>query len=165
MVARFLVALSILFSTSMAQARPHDCAIFYMGTGGQLFAGALQWLADAFQGENPNAYVEIRHHWDRRSVPEFCRNPLLVGHSMGAVRAVAIGNATGFGRVITIDPPNFLSLDSDLPTVNFYIRGDWLGGGTVRGACNVNLACHGLSHISLPSSCEVYWEVLKIPYF
>ncbi len=132
-----------------------------MGSGGHLFAGALKDLARAFQAENPEAHVETRHHWDVRAVPSFCKNPLLVGHSLGAIRAVEIGNQTDRGRVISIDPPR-VSLYSRLPTVNFYNSFSFLGGGTVTGSArNVNLSSECITHLLLAGSRTVYEEVLR----
>lgn len=145
----------------------HDCAIFYMGAGGNFYATAIRHQAENFRRANPNVRtVEVRRHQDFRPVPAECKNPLLVGHSMGALRAMGAGNEARRGRVISIDPPNWFTgifgVQSLQPTVNFFsCPPSPFGCGKVPGARNVDLSKERRGHVRLPYSPLVTQEVTR----
>ena len=158
--------LALLSPPAHAQASKHDCAIFYMGAGGYMFAAALSTRADEFRRANPKAYVDIRHHWSTAAVP-VCKNPLIVGHSLGAIKAVKVGNALRKGRVISIDPPDWYTraygLRANQPTMNFFhCPASPYGCGRVSGSAqNVDLSKEGLTHVFLPYSRTIAREVMR----
>lgn len=146
-------------STSAA----HDCVILYMGAGGDFFASALRHQAENARARFPKAVVEMRYHFDARPVPASCRNPLLIGHSMGALRVNQLGNAAKRGRVIMIDAPNWAGVRrATVPTINFFhCPPSPFGCGRIVGGVNVNLSAERRRHVRLPYSPRITQEVKR----
>lgn len=146
-------------------AGKHDCAIFYMGAGGDFFASAIRHQAENFRIANPRVtIVEVRYHVDMRAIPAACKNPLIVGHSMGARRAIIVGNKARRGRVISIDVPNWIipSMVTTRPTMNFFsCPPSPFGCGKVRGATNIDLSAERRGHVGLPYSRRITAEVTR----
>ncbi|TXH46995.1 MAG: hypothetical protein E6Q97_28325 [Desulfurellales bacterium] len=150
-----------------------DCVVLYMGAGGNFFASAIRHQAENARRRFPKAMVEVRRHQDVRRLPATCRNPLFIGHSMGALRAVKQGNAHARGRVISIDPPNWypnngitwqprVVLTAKVPTVNFFhCPPSPFGCGKVKGARNVDLSKERRGHVRLPYSPLITQEVTR----
>lgn len=137
-----------------------------MGAGGNFFASAIRHQAENFRRANPKVrMVEVRRHQDSRAVPAACKNPLLVGHSMGALRAMKAGNAAKRGRVISLDPPSWAGTSfSSRPTVNFYqCTAFQFGCGKVTGPAvrNVDLTKERRGHVRLPYSPRITQEVTR----
>lgn len=153
-------------TASTPPAVVHDCVILYMGAGGDFFASAIRHQAENARRRFPKAIVEVRYHFDARPLPATCRNPLFVGHSMGAIRAVKQGNKHKRGRVISIDPPNWhtlvFGLEATVPTVNFYhCPPSPFGCGLVKGARNIDISDERRGHVLLPYSPRVTREVQR----
>lgn len=146
-----------------AVATGHDCVILYMGAGGDFFASALRHQAENARRRFPNARVEMRYHFDGRAVPATCKNPLLIGHSMGALRVNKLGNAAKRGRVIMIDAPDWAGVQvAKVPTVNFFhCPPSPFGCGKVKGARNVDLSKERRGHVRLPYSPLITQEVTR----
>ncbi len=140
-----------------------DCVFLYMGAGGDFFASALRHQAENARRRFPKARVEMRYHFDRRAVPATCKNPLLIGHSMGALRVNKLGNAAKRGRVIMIDAPDWAGVQvAKVPTVNFFhCPPSPFGCGKVKGARNVDLSKERRGHVRLPYSPLITQEVTR----
>jgi hypothetical protein len=175
LVLAMTVALSTCTATAPVLAAPakkavakYDCGVFYMGAGGYLFSAPLSGVRATFARGYPSAWTTLNHHWGA-GVPDTCKRPLIVGHSLGAIKAVKEGNRIKRGRVISIDPPNWYTnaygLKTTRPTVNFYhCPPSPYGCGRVtgvNGAINVDLSKEGLTHVPLPNSKRIHQEVLR----
>lgn len=161
LTAFFVYAASVLPSS----AAGHDCAFFSRGLGGIAFSYALDARRIDFIRHNPRARVEV-HEFFTPVDARGCKNPLFVGHSLGAIRAVQNGNAAGRGRVISIDAPDWYTrangLRSSRPTVNFYhCPPSPYGCGRVTGPNVRNVEIKVGHHVGLPLSPVIQKEVLR----
>lgn len=132
-----------------------------MGAGGNFFASALRHQAENFRRANPKAkLVEMRRHQDTRDAPAFCKNPLWVGHSMGALR---VAKTARRGRVISIDPPNWHPpVRVRVPAINFFhCPPSPFGCGRILGGQNVDLTKERRGHVRLPYSPRITQEVTR----
>lgn len=169
---RNLLAGALLaLATTPALGAGHDCANFYMGAGGYVFAAPLQARMAQFQRANPRANVALMHYWSGRSL-RGCKNPLYVGHSMGAFAAIAQGNADGKGRVVSIDPPSWkdgsertggTGTVSRRPTSHLFQCTAEFGCGRVTGPSVVkkDLTFRRLGHVPLPNAPEVGQAIMQ----
>lgn len=183
-----LAAATMWVATSPAIGAPadHDCATFYMGAGNfpfPIFNGALDQRFRQFRAANPRSQAAMIHYWQGRTL-RGCKNPLYVGHSMGALSAIAQANADRKGRVVSIDPPSWPAGSerdpgcspagvcnpggtrgtySARPTRHLYQCGLGFGCGKVYGPSvrKNDLTFRRLGHVPLPSAPEVGQAILQ----
>jgi hypothetical protein len=158
-------------ATFPALGAGHDCATFSMGAGGYFFAGPLIGRMNQFKAANPRANVALYPYWMNRSL-RGCKNPLYVGHSMGAFASIAQANADGKGRVVSIDPPSWKAGSertggtgtvSRRPTDHLFQCTEQFGCGRVTGPAvkKKDLTFRRLGHVALPNAPEVGAAVLR----
>lgn len=140
---KYLIAAA--FSTALtvpAAAQTPDCGLFYMGSGGYIFAQGITYQMNQFKARYPRAAVSLHHYWADTGSGSRCKNPVYVGHSMGADRAMVQADHDKKGRVVSIDPPSW-KYGSELnggrghyvsrPTVHLYQCSAEFGCGRVTG--------------------------------
>lgn len=142
----------------------HDCAFFSRGAGGFLFSYGIDGQAAKFAVKFPRARTEVHEHWWPFTNYAGCKNPLFVGHSMGARKAIEQGNSQKKGRVVSIDPPAWMGkIYSSRPTVSFYQAhglgaNRWVYGPSVK---QFDLTKEGRGHVGLGASPTITKEILR----